>query len=138
MSQLYNVTVTDLSTTIVGLELKIVHPDAGLHVNDDYTTAFALRLLYEPAFELDLEGEDPFATKAAGALGNAFTYEDQLSESWCKEHASEYIESAVMTVPENLPEMPPVGTKAMFKIIVTNPKWLEHLSVGQKWDSAAY
>lgn len=136
-ASLYSVKVAELSGTDVTLQLEIIHPDAGLHVNDEYTPAFALRLLYDTAYELDMDGDDPFASKGSCALGNAFSYNDSTSEEWVTEHAAEYIASATVESPE-FTDLPPVGMKALLKIKATDPKWLEHLKPGQVWESAAY
>jgi hypothetical protein len=131
MSTLWNVEVIELSGSKVKLRIVCAHPDAGRFGKD---AVFALRVLHEPATEFN----ENFQTVGVGPLGDAVDDDRILSESWAKENAPKYVASVTVDEPDDLPEMVPVDTVATYDIETTDPKWLEHLSEGQRWRSAAF
>lgn len=130
MSELFEVEVDDVHGTRIALTLVTVHPDAGPLAAE---AGFALRLLHDTAFELD----EYLSYHGTCPLGEAVTFEEAQGERWMRENASRFV-GAVTVEPPDLPEEVPTGTKARYEIEVTDPKWLEHLSKGQTWTSAAY
>ena len=130
MSTLFNVEVADVEGTHVKLTLVSVHSHAGPFGTDP---VFALRLLHEPAFELD----EHLNYTGLCPLGEAVTYDDVMDGEWARENASRFI-AAVEVRPADLPEEVPTGTLAGYEIEVTDPQWVEHLRNGQTWDSAAF
>jgi hypothetical protein len=130
MSELFEVEVDELRGTHIGLRLVTVHPDAGPFGTDD---VFALRVLFDTAFDYD----EDMNYSGTSPLGRAMTFDQALQGSWMREHASRFV-AAVTVEPPDLPEEVPTGTEAHYDIEVTDAKWLEHLSKGQTWTSAAY
>jgi hypothetical protein len=130
VSTLFNVEVGESSGTRVQLTLVSAHPDAGPFGTDD---VFALRVLHEPAFELD----ENLEYKGLCPLGEAVTYDEVMDDDWAKENASRFVAS-VEVEPADLPVEVPTGTVAEYDIEVTDQKWLEHLEAGQTWHSAAF
>jgi hypothetical protein len=130
MSALFKVEVKELRATRVELALVTVHPDAGPIRADD---VFALRLLHDTAFKFDRH----MNYIATSPLGEAVTFDETEGEGWMREHASRFV-AAVTLEPPDLPRPMPIGTEAQYEIEVTDAKWLEHLSEGQTWTSAAY
>ena len=65
------------------------------------------------------------------------TFDQGQGAAWMRENASRFIASATVE-PPGLPDEVPTGTEARYEIEVTDAKWLEHLSIGQTWTSAAY
>jgi hypothetical protein len=130
MSALFEVKVDELRGTRIELTLVTVHPDAGPFRAD---AVFALRVLFDPAFKFDAH----MNYSGTSPLGDAMTYEQSESEGWMHEHASRFV-AAVTVEPTDFPQELPIGTKAHYAIEATDAKWLEHLSKGQTWKTAAY
>ena len=130
MSALFEVEVDEIRGTRIELTLVTVHPHAGPFGTGD---AFALRLLFDTAYRFDAH----MNYSGTSPLGEAVTFDQTESESWMREHASRFV-AAVTVEPPDLPDEVPTGTEAHYEIEVTDAKWLEHLSKGQTWTSAAY
>jgi hypothetical protein len=130
MSELFQVEVDHIRGTRVALTLVTIHPDAGPLAAD---AGFALRLLHDTAFELD----EYLGYHGTCPLGEAMTFDQGQGAGWMRENASRFIAS-VTVEPPGLPDEVPTGTEARYEIEVTDAKWLEHLSKGQTWTSAAY
>lgn len=130
MSELFDVEVDDVGGTRIVLTLVTIHPDAGPLAAD---AGFALRLLHDTAFELD----EYLSYRGTCPLGEAMTFEESQGAGWMRENASRFIAS-VTVEPPDLPDEVPTGTRARYEIEVTDPRWLDHLSEGQTWTSAAY
>lgn len=122
MSTLWNVEVAALDGAAVTLHVVRAHPDAGGFHADP---VFALRLLHEPAIELD----DDYEPVPAGPLGAAVDEDALLSESWAAEHAPAYVAGVAVES---------AGDVATYTIAVTDSKWLAHLEPGRRWRSAAF
>ena len=130
MSELFEVEVDEVSETRIELTLVTVHPDAGPFGADD---VFALRLLYDTAFEFDPKT----IFRGSSPLGEAVTFDQIERDGWMHEHASRFVAAVTVDAPD-FPAQMPIGTEAHYEIEVTDAKWLEHLSKGQTWSSAAY
>jgi hypothetical protein len=131
MSTLFQARVTELATTRAVVELAVVHPDAG-PLNEDLV--FAMRLLAERAIDETLDGTTPI-----GPLGDEVRFGEAESTSWCEANASRFIASFRL-----LDALPPSGgtnwrypngSKVRYELVVTEPRWLQHLAVDQAWDS---
>jgi hypothetical protein len=131
MSELFEVEVDEIRGTRIELTLVTVHPQAGPFRADD---VFALRVLFDRAYKFDAH----MNYRGTSPLGEAVTFDQTESEGWMHEHASRFV-AAVTVEPPDFPEGEmPIGTEAHYEIEVTDAKWLEHLSKGQTWTSAAY
>ena len=130
MSELFEVEVDELQGTRIELTLVTVHPHAGPLRAD---AVFALRLLFDRAYKFDAH----MNYSATSPLGEALTFDQTEREGWMHEHASRFVASVTVDPPD-LPKEVPTGTEAHYSIEVTDAKWVEHLSKGQTWYSAAY
>lgn len=117
----------------VDLWLTQFSPDVGPFPID---ANFALQLLTHEAYNTDDEG--------SCALGRAIDYGSSNLPDDLAPVVSEYIQQVRLYYAENLPwnvetwdgesSMP----TARYRITVTDPKWIEHLKVGQGFDTAAF
>lgn len=130
MSDLWEVEVTELTDTKTKLRVTMVHPDASPYTTD---AMFVLQLLFDPARELD----DAFDYVPAGPLGEAVAFDDLDDEAWIRDNGGRFVASAAIERVEVSWEEP-VSTVATYVIVATDPRWLAHLRVGQRWDSAAW
>lgn len=169
MSTLWNVKVVELGGPRVGLRVWLVHPDAGPF---SQSAVFALRLLYDEAWEYNVQME----RVARGPLGEEITPDNIEDARWMRANAGRFIADVALVEelrapldeqaihrriesalrerglgpgdatwaqdkraawnvfwrdPDNLPE-------ALYRITVTDPRWLAHLAPDQTWRSAAY
>lgn len=134
MSTLWHAKVVTVDGSRCVLELTVVHPDAG-PVKADHV--FALRLLAEVAVDEELDG----SRTPCGPLGEQLQFGEAESTSWCEKHGSAYLTSVQILA------LPAAGdtnwryakrSTAQLEIVVTDPRWLAHLSRGQTWDSTAF
>lgn len=129
VSTLFAARVSELAADRCVIELRVVHPDAG-PVKDDLV--FAIRLLAETAADDDT---------VLGPLGEDVRFGEAESTAWCEANASRYIVSARLVdtpAPGDGNWRYQKGAIARYEIRVTEPRWLEHLSLEQTWDSAVY
>ncbi len=84
MARLWQIHVLERGGDWVDLEVRQAHPDAGAFPD---STAFALRVLHEPAWELD----ENFQERALGALGAACTSKQVLDDDWVAANVARFI-----------------------------------------------
>lgn len=72
-----------------------------------------------------------------------------LTPEWTTKHEGEFIASVRIVSKKNIrkykAKLPPLDwsdrsivPQAEYEIKVTNPGWIQHLEVGQRWQTAAY
>lgn len=137
MAELYHVRAEKVSGKQIWLDVYIVHADESEFYEKKN---FALQLIWQPANPL-LGKDSP--------LGDAIDVDHALDPAWMVSHASDFISTvkiestANYPVPKDIDFSKPMQNleklpKARFFIEVTDSRWLEHLSDGRQWKSAAY
>ena len=116
MSTLWNVAAEQVDDREAVLRVVRVHPDAGPFADD---APFALRMLHEALI----------ATDGPAPLGDAVHEDYALSERWASANAGRFVES--VSVDED-------DDTAVYRIRVSDPKWIAHLHPGLHWHSAAF
>lgn len=141
MSALWHAEVLELEPGRALIRLEVVHPDAGPFFE---TASFALSLLAEKAHDVDLYG----SFRPLGTLGGEFRPDDVESESWRLKNAPRFVESVRALDP--LPSMGaanaaydgnwqyPKGSAVRYEIKTRDPRWVDHLEVGQRWQSTIF
>ena len=79
-------------------------------------------MLYEPAVRFG----PTLQREATGPLGEAVTEDQNYDEAWMGAHAGDFVRSVKRTDDSTL------------AVEVTDPRWLEHVTPGDSWRSAAY
>jgi hypothetical protein len=176
MGRLWQVHVQELGRNWVHLEVQQAHPDSGAFPED--APAFALRILHEPAWELDAE----FQERPLGALGAACSSAQVLDEDWVTSNVARFIAKVEAQPPsaaaldetsaqqliatrlgflptDNLDQLSESDRTRLddaypafwkdaagnnnlparnYRITVTDPAFLTHLTAGTTWPSAAF
>ena len=144
MSELYSVTVAEVTDEHVDLAVTVVHPDAGA-VPDDLS--FAFRILYDPFIDYSLNEKPPVV---GAPLGKEMDLDDYLEEGFIAMNAAGFVASSTLIGEENHP--PPYygdegyeefwenggPSTATLRVVPTHPGWIAHLEAGMSWDTAAY
>ncbi len=166
---LWHVEVFKLAGNTVRLAVQAANADAGPF---ETSKTFVLRMLYEPAAELNAD----YQRVALGPLGDAIDDDKIDSDSWLAAHGDGFIKSVELSnttngdvtrdssqaeieqelvaegkakassewdelVHERMVAFwsdPKTRPSTVYTIEATDPKWLSHLTPGQKWGSAAY
>jgi hypothetical protein len=170
MARLWMVHVVELSGDRVELDVRQAHPDAGAFPD---SPTFALRVLHEPAWELDAN----FQERALGALGAACTSKQVLDDDWVTANVGRFIAkvepqppsapaldddaalrqlAAHLKLPAALDQLSEVDRGRLddaygefwkdasqlpvrrYRITVTDPALLSHLTANARWPSAAF
>ncbi len=152
MSDLFAVTVVGKGSKYVDLRLVIVHPD---QLSFPTRKSFALMLVWEPSFVSYTFQNQTVFNPAPCAIGEMFSPETILDADFVREHQDDIIESVALLETHHFPfqdkllNLTPAEIDAFWadeeklpaavlKIIVTDPKWIEHLRVGMSWRSTAF
>jgi hypothetical protein len=138
----YHVRVVERSGAEVTFELRIITGERSRFASDE---SFALMLLFDPI--------DRGRSKDAPLAGR-FTLEDVVDSDWIDTHVDEYIESTELRDVKNLPITADLeamtaqeytdffesseAPRATFHVKARQPEWVQHLSAGMEWDSAAF
>lgn len=127
--ELWDIEVINKGQNWLDLKVVMCNPDAPDFAED---STFALKLLAEQSLDL---GE-------GCSIGNAISEDQYWDDEYMSSITSQYISRVIIYEITSYKEiynrdennMP----KAKYRIGVTSPKWIEHLKIGQKFDSAAY
>lgn len=147
MSLLWNVTVVEKNNRTIHLKITAISPDSGFLADDP---VFLMALLTEQAYQQNSAGIwEPIAP-----LGKAFTYQNSYTISILSEHYRDYIESYQIRSAQDLSldkrARRLTGSSArnkyiwdqewaaLYQVTVSDSKWIEHLSEGDQFDSAAW
>lgn len=138
MSENYRVKVLSKDAATVELEITLLHPDAGGFPD---VPNFGFQMLYvESEGPRTLEDE---ISKLGGGPGF-------LEEEFVLEYTDRFVASCELVemrgfVPPKQPdaewgdiidhENPPIAT---YRITTTEPRWIDHLNVGDVWENACY
>jgi hypothetical protein len=181
MARLWQIHVQELGRNWVHVEVQQAHPDSGPFPDDDddddaSPLTFALRVLHEPAWELDAE----FQERPLGALGAACTSRQILNEDWVTANVARFI-AKVEAQPASAATLDETSAQQLiatrlglpmdnfdqlsesdrarlddaycafwkdyahsnlpsrsYRITVTDPAFLTHLTAGAQWPSAAF
>ena len=122
MSALWSVEVVAKDGARITLRVAPIHPDAGRYSDG---AVFALRLLYDEAY-----GYGPgLVREVRGPLGEAIALEQTFDAGVMAGAVDRFVRAVAVE---------PGADAATYRIEVTDPRWLAHLAVGQRWESAAY
>lgn len=141
MAGLFRVSTEYVSQQSCKLRLYIIHPDQEYFYAD---TVFALRVLWERADEI---GEAP--------LTQEMTYEQVFDDDWAWANSERYVAEVDYLESRNYPrsvnftEMTEAEFEAYWQddeslpqalliISVTEPRWLQHVQIGDRWEATAY
>lgn len=170
MSAMWQITVREIRSQWVDLELVFHHPDAGSFPED---RTFALCLLTGEAYRYD---SDAGRNISRCPLGDAIAFDKSYAPNDVEERVDEFVRRVVIYETHNVPwdeaaaheqvdhEVLAHGIGrdsdqwtdawhrhwgrywedknslpwAVYRIWVTDPKWLQHLSIGMTFESAAF
>lgn len=144
MSELYSVSVHEVTDDYVELDVSVVHPDAG-GVSEG--VCFALSLVADPLDAYNYGREEHVKSSP---LFSEIDLDSYLSEDFIRSNARGFIAASEIVREENHP--PPYWgdenyesfwegdevSWARLRITPTHPGWIAHLREGMSWDTAAY
>ena len=140
-TDLYRVRVTslDLGKRTVGFRVFLVYYDWSGVPTD---ASFFMRILWD-------EADTRFGK--GGPLGNEVSVDQFLDEAFIDANTHRFVERVTQTALRNdpPPAMPPTFvydshkaedglTQGDYTVVVTDPKWMKHLKVGQTWSTTSY
>ena len=141
-TRLFRVKVTGKTVDTLTFRLRII---TGEQPGFYDGKSFALMLLYDPIVNERTRGA-PLAEKV--------TFDDTLDVGWVRAHVDEYVRSSRLFDTKNLPLTVDLAAlsgnqrraffnstrapQASLEIVVTDPRWIAHVKLGDEWETAAY
>jgi hypothetical protein len=136
-TSLYDINVLEKNELDVKLRVIVTYQDMNDAGDDE---DFFLQILWD-------EADTRFG--GGGPLGDAISVDQILDEEFRWEHAGEYIAGVERLREHGVPadENPAYDaepwdyeqlTWAEFRVTVTDPRWIAHLTPGMSWDTTSY